>query len=75
MGRRCSTDGEEVECIKILVRKPRGKRPPENLNVAGRRILIEIGWGGTGWIHMAQDRPVEDDNELLGSVKSWGFFE
>jgi hypothetical protein len=27
MGRACSTNGREEECIRILVGKPEGKRP------------------------------------------------
>jgi hypothetical protein len=60
MGRACSTNGEEAECIRILVGKPEGKRP------LGRPIrrwednikmnLREIGRDGMDWIDVAQVR-------------------
>jgi hypothetical protein len=52
--------GEKRNAYRILVGKPEGKRP------LGRRKhrwvdnikmdLREIGWGGMGWLDLAQDR-------------------
>jgi hypothetical protein len=60
MGRACSTNGGEEECIRILVGKPEGKRP---LGKSRRRWvdnikmgLREIGRGGMDRIDLAQDR-------------------
>jgi hypothetical protein len=44
----------------LLVGKPEGKRPlgrprrrwVDNIKMA----VVEIGWGGVGWIDLAQDR-------------------
>jgi hypothetical protein len=52
--------GEEKNAYRILVRKPKGKRPigrprrkwEDNI----RMDLREIGWGGINWVHLAQDR-------------------
>jgi hypothetical protein len=60
MGRVCSTNGGEEECIEELVGKPEGKRPPgrprhrwvNNIKMD----LREIGWDGMVWIDPAQDR-------------------
>jgi hypothetical protein len=45
---------------RILVGKPEGKRPlgrPRRRWVDNIKIdLIEIGWNGTDWIDLAQDR-------------------
>jgi hypothetical protein len=58
MGRSCSTNGGEEECIKVG--KPEGKRP---LGRTRRRWvdnikmdLRGIGWDGMDWIDLAQDR-------------------
>jgi hypothetical protein len=45
---------------RILVGKPKGERPlgrprcrwVDNIKVA----LVEVGWGGMGWIDVAQDK-------------------
>jgi hypothetical protein len=39
MGGACSTNGEKRIACRILVGKPEGKRPLEDLNVGGRIIL------------------------------------
>jgi hypothetical protein len=36
MGRTCSTYGKKRNVYKVLVGKPEGKRPLENLDVGGR---------------------------------------
>jgi hypothetical protein len=45
------------ECIRVLVRKPIGKRPLGDIDVDGR-IMDHRGVGceGVDWIHLAQDR-------------------
>jgi hypothetical protein len=60
MGGACSTNVEKRDAYRLLVGKPKGKRP------LGRPIrrwvdyitmdLSEIGWGGVDWIGLAQDR-------------------
>jgi hypothetical protein len=47
MGRACSTNGGEEECIGILVGKPE----VDNIKMD----LREIGWGGMDWIELAKD--------------------
>jgi hypothetical protein len=52
--------GEKRNAYKLLVGKPEGKRPlgrtrrrwVDNIKID----LLEIGWGGVGWIGLAQDR-------------------
>jgi hypothetical protein len=52
--------GEKRNTYKILVGNPEGKRPlggPECRWVDNIKMdLIEIGWDGMDWIHLAQDR-------------------
>jgi hypothetical protein len=53
--------GEQRKVYKVLVGKPKGKRPlrrPRHRWEYGIRIdLREIGWGvGVDWIQLAQDR-------------------
>jgi hypothetical protein len=63
MDRVCSMNGAKRNAYKILV--------------GGDRPLGRPRRGGTGWIHLAEDRdrPVEGscehDNESSGSVKCW----
>jgi len=44
---------------EILVGKPEGKRPlgrPRRRREDIKLNLMEIGWKGVDWIHLAQDR-------------------
>jgi hypothetical protein len=56
VGRACSTNGIDKECI--LVGKSEGKRPlgrPSHRWVYNIKMdLREIGWGGMDWIDLAQ---------------------
>jgi hypothetical protein len=52
--------GEGRHVYRVLVGKPEGKRPlerPRRRWEDGIKMdLMEIGWGGVEWIHLAQDR-------------------
>jgi hypothetical protein len=52
--------GEKRDACRLLVGKPRGKRPlgrPRRRWVDNMKIdLVEIGWGGVYWIDLTQDR-------------------
>jgi hypothetical protein len=52
--------GEERKVYKVLVGKPKGKRPlgrPRHRWEDGiRMVLREIGLGGVDWVQLAQDR-------------------
>jgi hypothetical protein len=52
--------GEGRNVYRVLVGKPKGKRPlerPRHRWEDGIKMdLKEIGWGGVEWIHLAQDR-------------------
>jgi hypothetical protein len=52
--------GEGRNVYRVLVGKPEGRRPlgrPRRRWEDGIRMdLVEIGWGGVEWIHLAQDR-------------------
>jgi hypothetical protein len=60
MGGACSADGEERGGYRVLVVKPKGKRPlgkprlrwEDNI----RMNLQQVGCGGMDWIELAQDR-------------------
>jgi hypothetical protein len=56
----CSTNGDKRNAYRILVRKPEGERPlgrPRCCRLDDIKMdLREIGWGGTDWIDLAQDR-------------------
>jgi hypothetical protein len=60
MGRASSTNGGENEAYKILVGKPKGKRPLGRLSCRWmdniKMELRETGCGGIDWIDLAQDR-------------------
>jgi hypothetical protein len=52
--------GEERKVYRVLVGKPKGKRPlgssRHRWEDGIRMDLREIGWGGVEWIQLAQDR-------------------
>jgi hypothetical protein len=52
--------GEKRNAYRILVGKPEGKRPlgrPRRRWVDNIKMdLRKIGWDGTVWMHLAQDR-------------------
>jgi hypothetical protein len=52
--------GEGRNVYRDLVGKPEGKRPlgrPRRRWEGGiEKDLREIGWGGVGWVYLAQDR-------------------
>jgi hypothetical protein len=58
MGRACGTHGKERKLCKVLVGKPKGKRPLRRSRHRWedgiRMNLREIGWGV--WIVLPQDR-------------------
>jgi hypothetical protein len=60
MGRTCSTYGERRGVYRVLVGKPERRRSLGRLrrrwedNI--KMDLREVGWGGTDWINLAQDR-------------------
>jgi hypothetical protein len=60
MGRAFSVNGEKMYACRLLVGKPEGKIPlgrPGRMWVGNIRMEVgEIGWGGHGWIGVAQDR-------------------
>jgi hypothetical protein len=59
MDRVCSTNGEKRNIYRILVGKPKGKRPlgrPRHRWVDNIKMdLREKGSGGMDWIYLAQD--------------------
>jgi hypothetical protein len=52
--------GEKKNAYRILMGRPEGKRPPGKPRYRwednNKMDLREIGWGGMGWIDLAQDR-------------------
>jgi hypothetical protein len=60
MGGAYSTDGEKTNAYRILVGKPKGKRPlgkPRRRWVDNIKMdLREIGWDGVDWIDRDQWR-------------------
>jgi hypothetical protein len=59
MGGACSTNEENRNAYRILVRKPEGKgplgRPRCTWENNIKMDLRELGWGGMDWIYVAQD--------------------
>jgi hypothetical protein len=59
VGGACSASGIEDERIYVIVRKAKGKEQPgrprhswvDNIKMD----IVMIGWGGVGWIGLAQD--------------------
>jgi hypothetical protein len=58
MGGAYSTHGSNENIIKVLVGKPKEKRPLERSGWEDniRMELKEIRWENTDWIHLAQNR-------------------
>jgi hypothetical protein len=60
MGGECSTNGEKRNAYRLLMGKPKGKRPlgrPRRRWVDNIRLdLGEVEWGDVYWIDLAQDR-------------------
>jgi hypothetical protein len=76
--------GEKRNAYKILVGKPKGKRPlgrPRRRWVDNIKMdLTEIGWGGMDWIDLAQVRDqlralVNTVMNLRVNVKCWEVLE
>jgi hypothetical protein len=85
MGRACSTNGEERNAYRTLVRKPDGKRPlgrQRRMWVSNIKMdLREIGWDGMDRIDLAQNREqwralvitliIFGFHKMLGLVLEW----
>jgi hypothetical protein len=59
MGGPCSTNGEKRTAYRLLVGKPKGKRPlgrPIRRWVDIKMDFGEVGLGDVVWIGLAQDR-------------------
>jgi hypothetical protein len=57
MGRTCCTNGNKRSAYRILVGKPKRKRPlgrPRHRRLDN--IKMYLGWGGMDWIDLAEDR-------------------
>jgi hypothetical protein len=75
--------GEMMNAYKILVRKPEEKRPLVRPRCGWkdsiRTSLMEVGWEGVDWIHLAQDRDQWQahvhGNEPSGSIKDGEFLD
>jgi hypothetical protein len=50
MGGACSTNKEKRNAYRILVGKPKGKRPRRRWEDNSKTDLREIGWNGMDWI-------------------------
>jgi hypothetical protein len=60
VGRTCSTNGENGNAYRILVGKPKRKRPlgrPRRSWIDNIKMdLGEVGWSGMDWIDLAYDQ-------------------
>jgi hypothetical protein len=60
MGMACSTNGDKRNAYEILEGKPEGWKPlgrPRRRWVDNIKMdLTEIGWAGTDWIDLTQDK-------------------
>jgi hypothetical protein len=59
MDRACNTNGEKRNAYRILVGKPKGKKPqrrPRRRWVKSTKMYLRIEWGGMDWIDLDQDR-------------------
>jgi hypothetical protein len=61
MGRECGTYGRQERCAyRVLVGRPGGRislgRPRRRMEDNITMDLQEVGWGGTDWIDLAQER-------------------
>jgi hypothetical protein len=81
MDRACSKHGEKRNACRVSVEKSEGNRPlgrPKRKWENNIKINVrEIGWGGTDWIHLAEDREewrgsCEHGNEPSGFQKILG---
>jgi hypothetical protein len=56
----CRTNGVEEDAYRLLVGKPKGKRPlgrPRCRKMDNVMMdLVEVEWGDVDWIGLAQDR-------------------
>jgi hypothetical protein len=72
VGRACSTNGGDEECV---VGKPEGKRPlgrPRRRLVDNIKMdLREMGWDGMDWIDLAQNR--DQWRALVNTERNFGF--
>jgi hypothetical protein len=70
MARACSTHEEKTNACRILVSKPKGKRPlGRQRRRSEDKIKIDhrgIGWGDMDWIDLAWDR--DEWRALLNTI-------
>jgi hypothetical protein len=71
----CSTNGEKRNAYRLLVGKPKGRKPlgrPRCKWLDNIRMdLVEVGWGGVDWIGLAQDK--DSWRALVNSVLNLRF--